>query len=156
MRNRNQQKITRINFKKTRCLLIGVCLLIYMPFYGQQNNASACAIGSLPSVQYKSNSTLLSPTAKTILENVARQVANNPGCKVKVVGYGANSKNAQQLSWDHVNTVIRYLVEQQGISENRFIFSYGMDGNPTSVDLVPTTEEGPETAPAPHPHLINH
>ena len=38
-------------------------------------------------------------------------------------------KRAQQLSWDRVNTVISYLVEKQGISEDRFIFSYGEEGD---------------------------
>jgi hypothetical protein len=28
-----------------------------------------------------------------------------------------------------------------------------MDGNGTTVDLIPTIEEGPNTVPAPHPNL---
>ena len=77
----------------------------------------------------------------------------NPNCKVKIVGYGASDKRAQQLSWDHVNAVKAYLTEKQGISESRVIFTYGMEGNATTVDLVPTVEEGPNTVPAPHPNL---
>jgi hypothetical protein len=37
---------------------------------------------------------------------------------VKVIGYGAASKAAQQLSWDRVNAVINYLVEKQGVAES--------------------------------------
>ena len=113
----------------------------------------ACSLGSLPSVQFKSGSASLNSTAKSLLNNVAQQLMANPNCKVKMVGYGASDKRAQQLSWDHVNAVKTYLREQQGISESRIIFTYGMEGNGNTVDLVPTTEEGPNTVPAPHPNL---
>ncbi|HEX5152663.1 MAG TPA: OmpA family protein [Parafilimonas sp.] len=113
----------------------------------------ACAIGSLPSVQFKSGSAALSSTSKTLLDNVAAQLSANPTCKVKLVGYGASDKRAQQLSWDHVNAIKTYLSEQKGISESRIIFTYGMEGAATTVDLVPTMEEGPNTVPAPHPNL---
>jgi len=56
-----------------------------------------------------------------------------------------------QLGWDRVNTVIKYLVEQQGISESRLIFSLSDGGDPNTVDLIGTTEEGPNTIPSPFP-----
>lgn len=115
--------------------------------------ASVCNIGSLPSVQFKSGSSTLSSTAKSLLNTVAQQLQANPTCKVKVVGYGASSKRSQQLSWAQVNAVKTYLSEQQGISESRIIFTYGMQGSGNTVDLIPTTEEGPNTVPAPHPNL---
>ncbi len=114
---------------------------------------STCSIGSLPSVQFKAGSAVLNATAKSLLDNVAQQLSANPNCKVKLVGYGASDKKAQQLSWDHVNAVKTYLTEKQGISESRVIFTYGMEGSGTSVDLMATTEEGPNTVPAPHPNL---
>lgn len=114
---------------------------------------ASCGLGSLPSVQFKGGSASLSTTAKSLLDNVAQQLSANPSCKVKLVGYGASDKRAQQLSWDHVNAVKTYLSEQKGISETRVIFTYGMEGNANTVDLVPTTEEGPNTVPAPHPNL---
>ena len=52
-----------------------------------------------------------------------------------------------------MNSVIKYLVEKQGIAEDRFIFSYGGEGDANTVDLMGTTEEGPNTIPAPHPNL---
>jgi outer membrane protein OmpA-like peptidoglycan-associated protein len=114
----------------------------------------ACAISSLPSVQFRSGSIALSNDAKSVLATAASQVRANPGCRVRVVGYGAADKRAQQLSWDRVNAVIRYMVEQQGLSEDRFIFSYGSEGGDVNtVDLQPTTEEGGNTVPAPHPNL---
>jgi outer membrane protein OmpA-like peptidoglycan-associated protein len=113
-----------------------------------------CAISSLPSVQFKSGAIALSKDAQTVLASAAGQIRSNPNCRVRVVGYGAADKRAQQLSWDRVNAVIRYMVEQQGISEDRFIFSYGTEGGDTNtVDLQPTIEQGPNTVPAPHPNL---
>jgi len=118
-----------------------------------QPAAPVCGIGSLPSVQFKTGSAALSSTAKSLLDNVAGQLQANPTCKVKLIGYGASDKKAQQLSWDHVNAIKTYLTEQKGISESRIIFTYGSEGSGTTVDLVPTLEEGPNTVPAPHPNL---
>lgn len=113
--------------------------------------APACNISSLPSISFKSGSASLSSTAKTILNSVAAQLNANPLCNVKVIGYGASDKRSQQLSWDHVNAVIKYLTESQGISESRFIFSNGNPGDASTVDLQATTETGPNTATPPFP-----
>lgn len=111
-----------------------------------------CNIGGLPSVQFKGNAKL-SKDAQTVLAAAAAKINASPNCKIKVIGYGASSKASQQLSWDRVNAVIKYLVEQQGVAESRFIFTYGQDGDANTVDLQGTTEEGPNTVPAPHPNL---
>jgi outer membrane protein OmpA-like peptidoglycan-associated protein len=111
-----------------------------------------CTIGSLPSVQFK-GSAKLSKDNEAVLTAAAAKINANPNCKVKVIGYGASSKSAQQLSWDRVNAVIKYLVEKQGVAESRFIWSYGQDGDVNTVDLQGTTEEGPNTVPAPFPNL---
>ena len=115
-------------------------------------NGAACNIGNLPSVQFK-GSARLSKDAEVVLSSAATSLKSNPDCKMKVIGYGASSKSAQQLSYDRVNAVIKYLVEKQGISESRLIFVYGQDGDANTVDLQGTTEEGPNTVPAPHPNL---
>jgi outer membrane protein OmpA-like peptidoglycan-associated protein len=116
---------------------------------------TACSIGDLPSVSFSGRSVSLSKDAKAVLAGVAEKMRNNPNCKVAVIGYGESNKAAQQLSWDRVNTVITYLVEKEGISQDRFIFRHsqeGGDGN--TVDLKDGTgEEGPSTVPAPHPNL---
>lgn len=111
-----------------------------------------CNIGSLPSIQFKGKATL-SKDAQNILNGVAARINANPSCNIKVIGYAASSKASQQLSWDRVNAVIKYLVEKQGVSENRFIFTYGQDGDANTVDLQGTLEAGPNTVPAPHPNL---
>jgi outer membrane protein OmpA-like peptidoglycan-associated protein len=113
-------------------------------------------LGSLPSVSFKSGSNALSSDAQAVLSTVAGTLRNNPGCKVVVVGYCSSSKKEQQMSWDHVNKVISYLVEKEGISSDRFIFNYGQEGGDcNTVDLrgAAEGEDGPNTVTPPHPNL---
>ena len=122
------------------------------------NQTVSCAqkLGALPSVSFKAKSTSLSDDAKAVLATVASRLRNNPECKVVVIGYCSSDKRQQQLSWDHVNAVITYLVEKEGISADRFIFNYGQEGGDcNTVDLRAAAEgeEGPNTVPAPHPNL---
>ncbi len=112
-----------------------------------------CGMTTLPSVQFRSGSASLSRDAQAVLASAGAQIKANPTCRIRVTGHGASDKRAQQLSWDRVNAVIRYLVERQGIGEDRFIFDYGTEGDNNTVDLMGTTEEGPNSVPAPHPNL---
>jgi outer membrane protein OmpA-like peptidoglycan-associated protein len=114
-----------------------------------------CNIGDLPSITFSGRSVSLNNDAKALLASVASKIRDNSECKIAVVGYCASSKSEQQLSWDRVNAVINYLVEQEGISADRFIFKYGQEGGDcNTVDLRDgTQEEGPTTVPAPHPNL---
>jgi outer membrane protein OmpA-like peptidoglycan-associated protein len=114
-----------------------------------------CNLGSLPSISFAARSSTLSNDAKAVLASLAETIRNNPNCKVAVVGYGESSKSVQQLSWDRVNTVINYLVEKEGISNDRFIFKYGeAGGDANTVDLREAgTDETPNSVPAPHPSL---
>jgi outer membrane protein OmpA-like peptidoglycan-associated protein len=110
----------------------------------------------LPSVSFKKGSNALSKDNEAVLQNVASRLRNTPECKVVVVGYCASNKKEQQLSWDHVNKVITYLIEKEGISADRFIFKYGEEGGDCdTVDLrgAAEGEEGPVTVPPPHPNL---
>lgn len=114
-----------------------------------------CGIGDLPSVTFRPRSVTLSNDAKALLASAASQIRNNPNCKIAVIGYCSSSKSEQQLSWDRVNAVISYLVDKEGINQDRFIFKYGeIGGDCNTVDLRDGTgEEGPTTVPAPHPNL---
>lgn len=118
-----------------------------------EKSAPECTIGNLLSVQFMKGSAKLSKDAEAFLAEAAGKIKANPTCHIKVIGYGAASKSAQQLSWERVNAVVKYLVEKQGISEGRLLFVYAQDGNANMVDLQGTTEEGPNTVPAPHPNL---
>jgi hypothetical protein len=114
-----------------------------------------CFIGDLPSIVFKGRSVTLSKDGKALAAVIAEKMRENPACKVAVIGYGESSKSAQQLSWDRVNEVIKYLVEKEGISSDRFIFRYGQTGgDENTIDVKDGTgEEGPNTVPAPHPNL---
>jgi len=131
------------------CKEIKDMMATYKPSEGEKVN---CAIGALPSVQFK-GTTKMSKEALAVLSAAAAQLKANPTCNVKVIGYGATSKSAQQQSWERVNAVIKYLVEKQGIAEGRLLFVYAQDGDANTVDLQGTTEQGPNTVPAPHPNL---
>ena len=123
---------------------------------GGMNNGSGgnCGINNLPSIQFKSGSSLSRDNMK-LLNAVAEQMKNNPSCKLKVLGHPEASKASQQKAYDRVESIIKYLVEKQGIGEGRFIFAYdaGGNGDGSTIDLQGTTEEGPNTVPAPAPHL---
>ncbi len=113
-------------------------------------------MGSLPSVAFKAGSNKLDDDAKAALATVAARLKNNPGCKVVVMGYCNSTKKEQQLSWDHVNAVINYMVDKEGISADRFFFNYGKEGGDcNTVDLRPAGEgeTGDNTVEPPHPNL---
>ncbi len=112
-------------------------------------------LGALPSVSFKAGRNDLSDDAKAVLATVAARMRNTPECKVVVIGYCSSSKREQQLSWDHVNKVINHLVEKEGISNDRFIFKYGEEGDCNTVDLraAGADEQGPNTVPPPHPSI---
>lgn len=126
------------------------------PGWGVKKDDCAISLGALPSVSFKAGSNNLNDDNKAVLASVASRMRNNPGCKVVVVGYCASNKKEQQLSWDHVNKVISYMVEKEGISVDRFIFNYGQEGGDcNTVDLRAAAEgeDGPNTVTPPHPNL---
>ena len=123
---------------------------------GPIGNNCSTKLGALPSISFKAGSNNLTKDAMAVLMTVAVKLKNSPECKVVVIGYCASDKKQQQLSWDHVNKVITYLVEKEGISADRFIFNYGQDGGDcNTVDLrgAADGEDGPNTVAPPHPNL---
>ena len=121
---------------------------------GGGTGGTCSGLNNLPSVQFKAGSAKLNASLMGILANAAAQIKGQPECRVKVVGHGTSDKRSQQLSWDRVKAVINYFVQKQGISQERFIFTYGETGDANTVDLVGTKEGGPSTVPAPpHPNL---
>lgn len=121
-----------------------------------RKNDCAATLGSLPSVSFASNSVKLNDDAKTLLAIVADRLTNNSECRIVVTGYCASNKREQQRSWDRVNAIVTYLVEQKGIRADRIIFHYAEEGGDCdTVDIRAANpgEEGPNTVPAPHPNL---
>ena len=116
----------------------------------------ASMVGALPSVVFKPASNKLSDDAKALLATAAAKLRNSPGCKVVVIGYCSSNKKEQQLSWDHVNAVINYMVDNEGISADRFIFNYGQEGgycNTVDMRVAAEGEDGPNKVEPPHPNL---
>lgn len=134
--------------KKANCLL----LLLITSFLWNKAIAQAtdnCGSVPLPSVTFAKGSVLPGPKAKTILDAVARLIKANTTCKVKVMSYMDMTMAGQQASWDKVYSVIDYLAKK-GVDRERFIFSYGnTSGLIQLVDLMFTTEDGPNTMPVP-------
>ncbi|HEV7782108.1 MAG TPA: OmpA family protein [Chitinophagaceae bacterium] len=122
------------------------------------DNVKSCSelMGALPSIAFKAKSNKLDDDAKAALATVAARMRNNPDCKVVVMGYCNSTKQEQQLSWDHVNAVINYMVDKEGISADRFFFNYGKDGGDcNTVDLRAASEgeTGNSSEEPPHPNL---
>ncbi len=115
--------------------------------------ADDCGLSSLPSVSFAAGKATLTNNNMSVLARVASQIKNAPNCRIRVVGRGTSDKRTQQLSWQRVKNIINYFVARQGIGQDRFIFSYGEEGSPNTVDLISTRESGPNTVPAPHPNL---
>ncbi|MEO6233295.1 MAG: OmpA family protein [Ferruginibacter sp.] len=142
--------LTRLTFGVIlMSLLMGVSNKVF-------SQVSQCKIDALPTIVFQSKSAKLLNSAQTILNTVSEQIKENPLCKIVVASYGANSKDGQQLSWAHVNSVINYFVEKRGIAADRFIFSYGNEGgDPTTVDLrvAAPGEDGPSKVPPPFPGM---
>lgn len=124
---------------------------------GVAANTCATSLGSLPTLTFKPGSVKLSDDTKAALATVASKMRNSPGCRVVVVGYCNSDKKKQQLSWDRVNAVINFLVDKQGISQDRFVFVSGQDNdNCDSVDLQPANEDDnrPSRVDPPFPNLM--
>jgi outer membrane protein OmpA-like peptidoglycan-associated protein len=120
---------------------------------------SSCAtqLGDLPTLSFKPGSVKLDDDAKAALATVASRMRNSPGCRVVVVGYCSSDKRKQQLSWDRVNAVINYMVDKEGISQDRFVFVSGQDNeNCDNVDLQVAAEgdDRPSRVDPPHPNLM--
>lgn len=117
----------------------------------------AANLGDLPTLSFKSGSIKLDDDAKAALATVASKMRNSPGCRVVVVGYCSSDKKKQQLSWDRVNAVINYMVDKEGISQDRFVFVSGQDNdNCDNVDLQAAAEgdDRPSRVDPPHPNLM--
>jgi outer membrane protein OmpA-like peptidoglycan-associated protein len=155
---RDKEKVTPTYCQPVDADGVGKCPCPDSTCFAGLIKANECetALGTLPSVTFTGNSVALSNDAKALLASVAARLRNNPNCRVVVTGYCASSKSEQQRSWDRVNAVINYMVEKEGISQDRFFFNYGQEGGDcNTIDLraAAPDEQGQTTVPAPHPNL---
>ncbi|MBL7772643.1 MAG: hypothetical protein JNM95_07275 [Chitinophagaceae bacterium] len=121
----------------------------------QPHHTPTCGDINSGSIMFTPGSSKLNGSSVSMLNTLANQMRQSPDCKVVVVGNGNGSKLEQQRSWDRVNAVINYMVDNQSIDRDRFIFQYGRAGNPNSVDYrsAGDGEEGPSNMPPPFPNL---
>jgi hypothetical protein len=117
----------------------------------------ACAelLGALPSVTFTSNTSgALTSDAKALLASIAARLRQNAECKIVVTSYCSSTKAQQQRAWDRVNVIIRYMVENEGISGDRFYWQIGQEGGDcNTVDFRAATEADtglPTTVPNPN------
>ncbi len=116
---------------------------------------AGCGNISSGAISFPSGATKLGSGSMSTLSKLSNAMRANPTCKVVVMGNGSGSKMEQQRSWDRVNAVINYMVDNQGIDRDRFIFQYGQSGDSNSVNYrsAGEGEEGPSNMPPPFPNL---
>jgi outer membrane protein OmpA-like peptidoglycan-associated protein len=156
--SRDKEKITPTMCQPVDADGVGKCPCPDSSCFEGFTRAGACeaALGTLPSVTFSGNGVSLNNDAQALLASVAARLRNSPECKIVVTGYCSSSKSEQQRSWDRVNAVISYMVEKEGISQDRFFWNYGQEGGDcNTIDLraAGNDEQGQTTVPAPHPNL---
>ena len=123
--------------------------------YMTRRDACDEILGALPSVTFTSNtSTTLTSDAKALLASIAARLRQNAECKVVVTSYCSSNKAQQQRAWDRVNVIIRYMVENEGISGDRFYWQIGQEGGDcNTVDFRAASDADtglPTTVPNPN------
>jgi len=96
-------------------------------------------------VNFKVNSAVLSPDAKTKLDEIATRALNTKGYVIEVSGYTDSTGSIQKnrvLSQNRADAVIRYLVENHQIPLRRVVTPYGYGKTNPVADN--TTREGRE------------
>jgi OmpA-OmpF porin, OOP family len=96
-------------------------------------------------VNFKVNSAVLSPDAKTKLDELATRALNTKGYVIEVSGYTDSTGSLQKnrvLSQNRADAVIRYLVENHQIPLRRVVTPYGYGKTNPVADN--TTREGRE------------
>jgi OOP family OmpA-OmpF porin len=79
-------------------------------------------------INFKASSAVLSPDAKTSLDQVAEYAKNAKGFLIEVTGYAYESRNKdvnRRLSQQRAESVVRYLVENHNIPLRRILTPFG-------------------------------
>ena len=97
------------------------------------------------SVNFKVNSFILSPEAKTVLDAIAMQAKTEKGYVIEVAGHASADGKLEinrKLSRDRADAVIQYLVETHNIPQRRIASTFGYGISQPVADN--TTKEGRE------------
>lgn len=96
----------------------------------------ATVLGAMPSIAFSGNSSTLTNDHKSMLAGVAARLRNSPNCHITIVGYCTESKAKQSSGSARAENVRRYLVESEGISNDRITVLLGQQGGDcNTVDL---------------------
>jgi len=115
---------------------------------------NTCTMPALPQVNFKA-SVFLNASSIAALDSAVIIINKYPGCKIRVMGNTDNCELCQQVAWDRTTSVVKYLLKK-GVDSARIIFDYSNQGNPRTVTLQGTSEDGPNAVPAPHPCYSYH
>lgn len=107
-------------------------LLISMYTNAQQINTGSITPGlvrlsQIPSINFVGKNIRLNEENKQLLAHVAKVIRNNPDYRFSLTGYCIGKYQMQQ-SGLRMNSIVRYLVDMQGISRDRFEQVYEVDG----------------------------
>jgi outer membrane protein OmpA-like peptidoglycan-associated protein len=95
----------------------------------------AAQLGAMPSIAFRSGSTL-NAESRSLLAGVAARLRNSPNCRLTIVSYCTDSKSKQQSGNARAESVRRYLVESEGISNDRLTVLTGQQGGDcNTIDL---------------------
>jgi hypothetical protein len=111
--------------------------------------------------EYEPWDTAINNILKTRLAEYAKHLRSNRELYVIIKGNGSTTSNRQTMIWEIINKIINYLVEIEGLGDNRF--NYDLSGEETTEfngqDVpyvsVESTMNEPKlfTVPPPHPNL---
>lgn len=126
--------------------------------------SAACAETTLPSVKFDNDRYGMNSAMVPSLQTIGEKMQKCPDMKLVVNGINdRNNKNGkynEQLSYNRASEVTNYLVEKFGISRDRFIVRYNLEGTgdqdadrAVMFRNAQEGETGSSNPPSPHPGL---
>lgn len=93
-----------------------------------------CNFVGLPTIRFTSTN-VTAINVDSLMIGVAQKLIEHPFCKIKIVGYGGESKKAIKESKAHAQWVANYLINKLGISETRIQIVFGIKGDSSLVTV---------------------
>ena len=104
--------------------------------YGFRNGDCATILGAMPSIAFQGNASKLTTEQQSMLAGVAARLRQSPTCRVTIVGYCTSIKAKQSSGAARAENVRKYLVEREGISNDRITVLLAQPGGDCgTIDL---------------------
>jgi outer membrane protein OmpA-like peptidoglycan-associated protein len=104
--------------------------------YGFRNGDCATVLGAMPSIAFTGNASKLTAEQRSMLAGVAARLRQSPNCRITIVGYCTSIKAKQSSGAARAENVRRYLVESEGISNDRITLLLAQPGGDCgTIDL---------------------